>query len=154
MCLNLCTAKVCKNDDIRLVGGGVDYEGRVEYCDHGAWGTICDTGWTASDAAVVCHQLGLPSEGEFNIDLVCVLVCVPVSTSVTTVTGAVAFAGATFGQGTGPLVLAGVECIGTEPSMNTCPSGNTSSCHHTDDAGVRCLSKMSDPCSSLVENYM
>ena len=66
LCVNICTAKVCPHGEIKLVGGGVDYEGRVEYCDDGAWGTICDDGWTGEDAAVVCTMLGLPSEGEFK----------------------------------------------------------------------------------------
>ena len=66
MCSNMCTAKVCTDGDIRLVDGGVDYEGRVEYCRYGVWGTVCDNGWNRADAAVVCSQLEYPSEGEFS----------------------------------------------------------------------------------------
>ena len=53
-------AKVCTDGDIRLVDGGVSYEGRVEYCKYSVWGTVCDDGWMTSDAAVVCSQLGHP----------------------------------------------------------------------------------------------
>ena len=49
---------VCTDGDIRLVGGVNEFRGRVETCDNGQWGTVCDDGWTDNDAVVVCSQAG------------------------------------------------------------------------------------------------
>ena len=51
---------------VRLVDGVVPYRGRVEYCINRRWASICPSSswrWDRNDAAVVCHQLGYPSEG-------------------------------------------------------------------------------------------
>ena len=61
-----------------------------------------------------------------------------------------AFAGAAFGWGSGEVVLADVECSGTEISLGKCPSGDTNDCSHREDAGVRCNGKLVHPFSFVL----
>ena len=49
---------------MRLVGGNVDNEGRVEICLNNEWGTICDDSWNTNDANVACGALGFATTGE------------------------------------------------------------------------------------------
>ena len=83
---------------------------------NGEWGTVCDDGWSYSDADVVCRQLGLGSWG-------------------------IPYRGAYFGQGTGPIWLDNVLCAGTESTLASCGHlgiNVSRSCYHYEDAGVSC----------------
>lgn len=97
-----------------MVGGMSPTEGRVEVCVNMNWGTVCDDFWNAPDAMVVCRQLGFSAMG------------------------AVARTFAYFGQGTDPIVLDDVRCIGTESRLLDCPFTPTHNCIHVEDAGVEC----------------
>ena len=109
----------CTYGDIRLVDGSNIYEGRVEVCVDNKWGTVCDDDWDASDAEVVCRQLGYNLTGD-----------------------AVANQYAYFGQGTGYIWLDNVQCTGSETHLVNCTNegiGNHD-CKHREDAGVQCIS--------------
>ena len=52
-------AGLCTEGDVRLKDGFREYEGRLEICYSGEWGTVCDDHMDDSVAEVVCRQLGL-----------------------------------------------------------------------------------------------
>ena len=45
---------------------------------------------------------------------------------------------ATFGEGSGPILLSDMACMGTENSIAECPANHLSKCTHAEDASVRC----------------
>ena len=106
---------------IRLVGGNLTKEGRVEVNYNGEWGTVCDDGWDDTDAGVVCRQLGFGSSGT-------------------------AIGSAGFGQGSGSIWLDGVTCTGNESTLASCGHlglGVTRKCSHFKDASVTCSGNFS-----------
>ncbi|XP_030834274.1 deleted in malignant brain tumors 1 protein-like [Strongylocentrotus purpuratus] len=101
---------------VRLVGGANKYEGTVEILHEGSWGTVCDDLWDIDDAKVVCRQLGFDGA----------LAALPT---------------ARFGQGSGEVLLEGVQCNGTEASLIDCNHKGIRehNCGHKEDAGVSCM---------------
>lgn len=99
-----------------MVDGSDEFEGRVEMCFRGVWGTVCDNGWDDRDAEVVCRQLGHIT------------------------TGAQAFRVSAFGEGTGDIHLSNVDCTGSEERLLSCPQSTpgVNDCIHFEDASVRC----------------
>lgn len=95
--------------------------GRVEVFYNGQWGTVCDAGWDATDATVVCKHMDCGT---------------PVTSR----------AGAFFGQGSGPVWLDDVSCFGDESTVKQCLSKElgTSTCTHGQDAGVSCRSRFNE----------
>ena len=143
ICFYIITTAPCTDGQIRLVGGNIPNEGRVEICISNEWGTICDDVFTSVDAQVVCRKLGYLTTGisNKNILLYIILVNCPIAN-----TDALAFSGAHFGTGTGDIFLDNVGCIGTESSLLDCSyvSGSNIYCYygHSEDVGVRCQGKV------------
>ena len=100
---------------IRLVNGNNASEGRVEIYLQGQWGTICDDHWDITSATVVCKQLGF-------LDAIS------------------AVGSAEFGEGSGPIHLDDVNCVGNETTLINCSARpiKEHNCAHSEDAGVRC----------------
>ena len=127
----------CTDGQLRLAGGNIPNEGRVEICLNNEWGTVCDDSWGSADATVVCRQLSYSTQSEYlaSIQLrhlskgICF---VP--------TDAVAFTSAHFSSGVGPIHLNNVDCSGSETNLIDCSHSSTVSCNngHSEGAGVRC----------------
>ncbi|XP_055567958.1 deleted in malignant brain tumors 1 protein-like [Falco cherrug] len=129
-------------EDLRLADGPHRCAGRVEIFHDQRWGTVCDDGWDLNDAVVVCRQLGCG-----------------------VAVGAPGLAA--FGQGTGPIWLQGVSCLGTEATLTGCPvkPWRHRACNHVEDASVVCsasgitsspqlrLSGGLSPCAGRVEVF-
>ena len=104
---------------IRLVNGSGPHEGRIEVLWDGQWGTVCDDRFDESDGDVICRYLGFPG-----------LVAVHHR--------------AQFGEGTGPIVMDDLGCIGHEDSPFSCEDKKigTSNCGHNEDASIICQSML------------
>jgi len=91
------------------------HAGRVEVYYSGRWGTVCDDGWSITDANVACRQLGFGYALAANC-------C------------------AAFGQGSGSIQFDDLACTGSESSLASCPHQGvgTHDCGHHEDAGLIC----------------
>jgi len=104
------------NGDLRIVDGASPDEGRLELYWANQWGTVCDDRWDINDADVACRQMGYTgaTAALFTFNVV---------------------------DGTGPISLDDVQCVGTEDALLDCthrePVGSHN-CSHFEDAGVRC----------------
>ncbi|KAJ8026614.1 Deleted in malignant brain tumors 1 protein [Holothuria leucospilota] len=115
-----CTASAYdeyfREGSVRLAGSSEVNTGRVEIYHYGEWGTVCDDGWSISEADVVCKQLGYPY-GAYYADQ-----------------------SAYYGEGDGPILLDEVSCSGWEHYLTDCNHDGwyDHNCGHSEDAGVRC----------------
>ena len=100
---------------MRLLGGRLPNEGRVEIFYSDRWGTVCDDGWTDREADVVCRQLGYPH-------------------------GGIAFPDQRFGPGLDPIWLDSVVCEENGVTLSECShaSWGQHDCSHLEDVGVHC----------------
>ena len=104
----------CNHGEVRLVGGSVPSEGRVEICINTyTWGTVCDDGWDDRDASIVCRQLGYGPDGK----LVSHLPVTSLFSQSELHTEAEAECSAHFGRGSGRIVLDNVRCNSREITL-------------------------------------
>ncbi|KAM5151740.1 scavenger receptor cysteine-rich type 1 protein M130-like [Mantella aurantiaca] len=103
-------------EELRLVGGGSECEGRVEVKHRGEWGTVCGVNWRRQEAAAVCRQLGCNFTDIAQVKA------------------------ASFGAGSGRIWLSHVKCARDEPDLWSCQHRmwGIGRCKHQDDAGVIC----------------
>ena len=102
---------------LRLSDGG-EAHGRLEVLYEGTWGTVCHDYFDQHEAKVVCYQLGFPRNGQHGFA-----------------------AHAAFGQGSGPIWLDNLGCLGGEANLKDCNHvgwGTHDHCDHSDDASVYC----------------
>ena len=104
----------------------------MEVCKNNVWGTVCHTSWTLIDARVACRQLGFSVAGDQLIFII------SQSFKCSVILGPTATTSASFGEGSGPILLNSVGCLGTEQRLIDCPSGVVTRCTHALDAGIRC----------------
>ena len=131
----------CNNEGhLRLVGGqgNSSSQGTVQICIGGVWGTVCDDLWSVPDAQVVCRQLGYSTTGKHDRQL-----CHQLSETANLqqsllFSGIQAFSSANFGQGSGPIQIDDVSCIGNETNLLNCTHSTIHNCTHNEDAGVVC----------------
>ena len=112
----------------------------MEICVSNSWGTICHDSWGVEDARVVCRQLGYSTAGKFY-ECISVIIIMSYKDFVchSFCSGAQFFTSAYFGQGSGTIALAYVQCSGRESSLLNCPHSPAHRyCYHYDDAGARC----------------
>ncbi|XP_019856385.1 PREDICTED: deleted in malignant brain tumors 1 protein-like isoform X3 [Amphimedon queenslandica] len=101
---------------IRLQGGAYSNEGRVEVYCNGRWGTICDDGFSSTDARTVCKQLGYSYYSRYDH------LSLPGSSS----------------QPIWSRYFSSSSSSTCFNSRNSCPSSSITSCSHSEDVTVSC----------------
>ncbi|XP_062608301.1 deleted in malignant brain tumors 1 protein-like [Saccostrea cucullata] len=108
------------NASVRIVNGSSVDEGRVEILINGQWGSVCDNGWSKSDADVTCKSLGYK--------------------------GGLSVSSSVFGEGSGRTWLDRVNCYGNKKSLFECSQSviGSNTCRYGNTAGVVCYNTRND----------
>ena len=87
----------CLEMYVRLTGHNSTFAGRVEVFSHGVWGRVINNPyyWSKKEADIVCRQLGFPE-------------------------AITAVGYSAFGEGSGPVLMSDVRCLGTEKTLQQC----------------------------------
>jgi len=100
---------------IRLVGGPIAQNGRLEVRYNGTWGTVCQDDFNNEAARVICYMLGYRDVGYVI--------------------------GNHYGVGSGRIWLDDVRCNGTEKSIADCQHSawGGHNCRHDEDVSISCI---------------
>ncbi|WAR30551.1 DMBT1-like protein [Mya arenaria] len=101
---------------IRLVNSGSQpNQGRLEIFYNNTWGTVCDDGFGTAEAGVACNMLGFSRAN-----------------------ARVASSSTQFGQGSGPILLDDLNCLGTESNLLQCDNKGwgINNCQHSEDVAA------------------
>jgi len=106
-------------NEVRLVGDSGS-RGRLEVYHNGTWGTVCDNGFTDTEAEVVCYMLGYGRAGKFI--------------------------GNTFGGGSGQIWLDNVRCNGYALYLTDCQHSDWGrhNCSHSNDVSISCIANSTE----------
>ncbi|XP_044535208.1 scavenger receptor cysteine-rich type 1 protein M130 [Gracilinanus agilis] len=99
--------------ELRLADGANHCEGRVELKVRGEWGTVCDDNWGSKESSIVCRQMGCGSVLHFL---------------------------GNNKNGSGPIWLDEVSCLGNESALWNCRHNGWGqhNCNHEEDVFVIC----------------
>jgi len=95
---------------VRLADSRTDSSGRLEIVAGGVWGTVCDKGFTDTEASVACRQLHYTAGRRINAS----------------------------SGGAHPILLSEVKCVGPENNLLECHHESPSFCLTAEDVGVEC----------------
>ncbi|XP_022917947.2 lysyl oxidase homolog 3 [Onthophagus taurus] len=106
---------------VRLQGGRIETEGRVELKSKMGWSTICGDGWSLLEATIVCKTLSLGYAND-------------------------AMQTTYFGGDITNTTFYGIKCIGNENTLSECKYEHlkTGECNSLDVATVQCTESMAD----------
>ncbi|XP_058868206.1 antigen WC1.1-like [Acipenser ruthenus] len=116
-------------NNLKLVDKDNRCDGRVEVFKNGQWGTLCADKWYTANGDVICKQLS----------------CGPYDSA------------SYFPASSGPILLGGVQCKGTETNFLDCKSDTEAlkACTHKKDVRVKCNEKTAKiigaPCQGRLE---
>ena len=125
-------SNACTNDSIRLSGGSVSNEGRLEYCYQGTWTPFCSV--SPREATVACRQLGYTSyDSKYKYDT---LFCLSMDSSIAV---ASVFTDGRFGTPMNYSYFQSVTCSsGTEFQLRDCDLDDSCSTSCSSTIGIRC----------------
>ncbi|XP_052271435.1 scavenger receptor cysteine-rich type 1 protein M130-like [Dreissena polymorpha] len=106
-----CEGRPLVIQEIRLVNGSSNNDGRVEIKVLDTWGTVCDDDFGIEDALVICKMMGFPFAVGFHTS---------------------------YHAGTGPIFVDDMACGANSSHINDCFYVTKHNCGHHEDTSVTC----------------